>query len=105
MNIRMHKRIKVAQITHSLFFGHLIPQFLTPTRASSAAFHGGREMYRLEAETEAKAALLNTPADIRVTVIKKSSGEVVATDVTISEAEAMIQKAKAGKKAALVIQS
>lgn len=38
-----------------------------------------------------------------VNVVRKKDGVVMASNVTVSDADAMIAKAKAGKKAALMI--
>ena len=108
MQMRQHKTIKVAQITNTLFFGKPLP--LWPGERSLA--HDFRDAMRGKEPSLVTIDLKTCGTDAyprakfmepRYSVAKKSTGEIVATDLELDAAEAMIAKAKAGKKAALVI--
>lgn len=63
----------------------------------------GVVLHAEDVDAAVKDEFLGIAPEPRYTVCKKSTGEIVATDLDLGAAEAMIQKAKAGKKAALVI--
>ncbi len=124
MNLRTHKRMRYAQVSYILVNAYwqrvidtamekamaFTPAELAEQAARNAAFWADLE------KSMAKRQLVEEPAvdpDAAVkdeflgtklyTVAKKSTGEIVATDLELGDAEEMILKAHKNKKAALVL--
>ncbi len=127
MNLRTHKRMRYAQVSHILVNAYwqrvidtamekalaFTPEELAEQAARNAAFWAELEKSMAQrqlveepaadVDAFAEANKLFEAPEPRYSVAKKSTGEIVATGLDIGAAEAMIQKAKSGKKAALVL--
>lgn len=116
MNLRTHKRNLISRQFNTVMMFSMINRFnvqavakpvdlleLFPNLAPLVHPVDDFDFGRSVAKRAQLAELVEMDPGVRVSVAKKATGEIVATDLTVGEADEMIQKAKRAKKAALVI--